>query len=189
MFFTRSWRYTALAGSEHDFDSTEKHPSVIDSFFRLVGNISRHYPSRAWLTNSRYSRLRNRKQLKTLIFWTISVVLFITVFAVVSCWLLTSHAANHTTEQRRCSSPAIREEWRAMSHSHQAEYISAVKCLMDLPSVFNAKTTLYDDFVYGHSKTGSYSHYAASFLPWHRMYIYVYERALRHNCAYQGPLP
>ena len=60
---------------------------------------------------------------------------------------------------------------------------------MDLPSVFKEGTTLYDDFVYGHSKTGSYSHYAASFLPWHRMYIHVYERALRYHCGYSESLP
>lgn len=55
--------------------------------------------------------------------------------------------------------------------------------------MYKEGTTLYDDFVFGHSKTGSYSHYAASFLPWHRMYIHVFERALRYHCGYSGSLP
>lgn len=83
----------------------------------------------------------------------------------------------------------MRKEWRYLNRTVQVEYISAVQCLMNLPSVLKEGTSLYDDFVFGHTKTGSYSHYAASFLPWHRMYIHVFEQALRHSCGYSDSLP
>ncbi|KAJ9143377.1 Tyrosinase central domain containing protein [Pleurostoma richardsiae] len=60
---------------------------------------------------------------------------------------------------------------------------------MHHPSIFHRDTSFYDDFIFAHSKTGVYSHYAAAFLPWHRMYVHVFEQSLRRKCEYNGPLP
>jgi tyrosinase len=45
-----------------------------------------------------------------------------------------------------------RVEWRKLSKSAQAEYISAVKCLDKLPSKIGLKTSHYNDFPYVHAK-------------------------------------
>ena len=34
----------------------------------------------------------------------------------------------------------------------------------------------------------SQAHDTAAFLPWHRYFIHIYERALREQCAYSGHL-
>ncbi|KAJ6109988.1 hypothetical protein N7486_002223 [Penicillium sp. IBT 16267x] len=38
-------------------------------------------------------------------------------------------------------------------------------------------------------RIGNYSHDAAPFLPWHRYFIYAYEKALKDHCGYKGTLP
>ncbi|KAK8041678.1 hypothetical protein PG993_006201, partial [Apiospora rasikravindrae] len=68
-----------------------------------------------------------------------------------------------------CRQLHVRREWRTIDVEEKRSYIMAVKCLMAHPSQFVAGTSYYDDFIYAHSKTGVYSHYAAAFLPWHRI--------------------
>lgn len=88
-----------------------------------------------------------------------------------------------------CNKPSKRLEWRQLDSYQQGAYISAVKCLMQQPSYFQGNTSFYDDFILAHSKVGYIAHYAAAFLPWHRMYMHVYERALRTHCDYEGTFP
>lgn len=88
-----------------------------------------------------------------------------------------------------CHKPSVRKEWRSLNSSSQHAYISAVICLMHHPSIFQEDTSYYDDFIYAHSQTGRYSHYAAAFLPWHRMYVRTFERALQEKCEYRGAQP
>lgn len=90
---------------------------------------------------------------------------------------------------KECHDPMVRKEWRTLDPTTQSAYISAVRCLMHHPSIFLEETSFYDDLIFAHSKTGSYSHYAAAFLPWHRLYMHVYEQALRQKCEYTGALP
>lgn len=87
-----------------------------------------------------------------------------------------------------CTNPVIRREWRDLSDVEKSEYIDAVQCLRSLPSRLGLNQTLYDDFPYVHSRNGEASHDTAAFLPWHRYFIHVYERALREQCAYSGHL-
>lgn len=59
----------------------------------------------------------------------------------------------------KCHKPSLRKEWRTLSRSEQVTYTTAVKCLMYSPSIFHADTSFYDDFVFAHSKTGSFSQF------------------------------
>ncbi len=92
-------------------------------------------------------------------------------------------------EQGDCAAITVRKEWRALADDEKARYISAVQCLMRHPSMYREGTSYYDDFIFAHSMTGSSAHYVATFLPWHRYYMYVYEQALRQKCGYQGSFP
>lgn len=60
---------------------------------------------------------------------------------------------------------------------------------MNHPSLRRVGTSFYDDLVLAHSETGSYSHYAAAFLPWHRLFLHTYEQALQQKCEYSGTFP
>ncbi|KAK3312335.1 putative tyrosinase [Apodospora peruviana] len=62
-------------------------------------------------------------------------------------------------ESSGCANPARRREWRTLGTTEKAEYISAVKCFHDLPSVIQ-------------KRIGEMTHYAAPFLPWHRYFIH-----------------
>lgn len=110
----------------------------------------------------------------------------ITVVPNIRRLLNTSKALIASSE--RCHSPSVRNEWRSLNQTQQNNYITAVKCLMTLPSVFEQQTSIYDDFVYVHTQSEAQTHYAAAFLAWHRYYIHLYETALRNSCGYDGNL-
>ncbi|KAG5784240.1 hypothetical protein H9Q73_002142 [Fusarium xylarioides] len=81
-----------------------------------------------------------------------------------------------------------RVEWRKLSKSAQADYISAVKCLDKLPSKIGLKTSHYNDFPYVHTKLNIQIHFVAQFLPWHRYFVHLYETSLR-GYGYRGSMP
>lgn len=62
---------------------------------------------------------------------------------------VTAAPANNTNTGR-CENPLIRHEWRQLSLKQRLDYISAIKCLMSLPSEGNdlwpGAKTRYDDF-------------------------------------------
>lgn len=114
-----------------------------------------------------------------------------------------------------CQQPTTRREWRTLSEPEKLDYVTAVKCLATKPSKLRNNGTLYDDFPWVHkhlsSKSGfsfiflsphleeprrlnnrhllSSAHVSAAFLPWHRQYIHLYEKALREECAFDSDLP
>ncbi|KNZ44064.1 hypothetical protein VP01_953g12 [Puccinia sorghi] len=100
-----------------------------------------------------------------------------------------SSQSNGTTAG--CQIIRVRREWRKFSVKEQTEYIRAVKCLAGLPSkVLPAdEYRRYDDFENVHSRMRHKIHWIASFLPWHRHYMFTYETALRDECGYSGNLP
>ncbi|KAI0014687.1 hypothetical protein F4780DRAFT_767260 [Xylariomycetidae sp. FL0641] len=99
--------------------------------------------------------------------------------------------ATPVVQQRQdgCTDPAIRKEWRALTDDNKAEYISAVQCLATKPSKLGLDSTLYDDFPYIHMTLNLDIHFVASFLPWHRYFVHLYETALRDDCGYEGVMP
>lgn len=90
-----------------------------------------------------------------------------------------------------CTEIRVRREWRKFSVDEQTAYINAVKCLAGLPSKLlpGGDYRRYDDFENVHSRMRSKIHWIASFLPWHRNFMFDYERSLREECGYSGNLP
>ncbi|KAH6838461.1 hypothetical protein B0I37DRAFT_316553 [Chaetomium sp. MPI-CAGE-AT-0009] len=86
-----------------------------------------------------------------------------------------------------CVNPVKRVEWRELDATLQRQYIDAVLCLKTKPSELGLNTTRYDDFPYVHTHLDTSIHTVAMFLPWHRMFVQVYEQALR-DCGYTGPM-
>ncbi|UNI21818.1 Tyrosinase [Purpureocillium takamizusanense] len=78
--------------------------------------------------------------------------------------------------------------------SKRLDYVNAVKCLQKLPartpkSVAAGAKSRFDDFVVTHLLQTRTIHYNGYFQPWHRWFIYEYERALRKECGYKGYQP
>ncbi|CZR69038.1 related to monophenol monooxygenase (tyrosinase) [Phialocephala subalpina] len=75
-----------------------------------------------------------------------------------------------------------------MPHRRHALTI-AINRLMDTPSRLGLNTSLYDDFTYIHIQLKNSVHHSAISLPWHRLFIHVFENALRTEGHYDGYLP
>ncbi|KAI8625267.1 hypothetical protein F5Y19DRAFT_467210 [Xylariaceae sp. FL1651] len=71
-----------------------------------------------------------------------------------------------------CTKPSVRREWRSLNTLERQEYLSAVKCL------YNTTSELVGN-----------AHEHAEFLPWHRMFLHIYEQKLRQYCGFEGQLP
>ncbi|KAK5996527.1 Tyrosinase ustQ [Cladobotryum mycophilum] len=76
------------------------------------------------------------------------------------------------------------------------EFIQAVNTLAQLPSQWRENGTIYDDFAILHGAIGSWvsgwddiAHRSASFLPWHRYTLIIYENALRKHAGFTGQIP
>ncbi|KAK0118659.1 hypothetical protein ONS95_007540 [Cadophora gregata] len=96
-------------------------------------------------------------------------------------------SATPTPIHRRsnCTNPTVRKEWRTLSRDEQISYVNAVNCLTTKPSRIGLSSPLYDDFPYVHNQLNNDIHSVASFLPWHRYFVHVYETALK-ECGYTG---
>ena len=86
----------------------------------------------------------------------------------------------------------VRQEWRRLTTAQQQSYISALKCLQSLPPLLphmppNASS--YSDYPYVHAHIGYRTHNSASFLPWHRYFLHLFESRLRTDCGYDGGIP
>ncbi|ELU39473.1 Tyrosinase domain-containing protein [Rhizoctonia solani AG-1 IA] len=114
---------------------------------------------------------------------------------------------------RSCSSPYTRKEWRELSTTEQTQFITALKCLGELPHStlvptnytagivsVNPSSSRYDDFVYAHMDTNVKDHFTGpqtrmhgallnNMLYRHRWYLTAFEKELRTQCDYTGYLP
>lgn len=88
-----------------------------------------------------------------------------------------------------CREERTRREWRTLSHFEKGDYIQAVNCLSSITSDKIQSGTLYDEFAWLHAGIGSWCHHSASFLPWHRYTLLLYEETLREHCGFEGDLP
>ncbi|VTT64566.1 unnamed protein product [Fusarium fujikuroi] len=91
----------------------------------------------------------------------------------------------------QCATPPrveIRIEWRKLSKSSQAEYISAVKCLDKMQSQLGLKTSRYNDFPYVHRTLNVQIEFNLHLLH-NRYFVHLYETSLRDECGYGGFMP
>lgn len=88
----------------------------------------------------------------------------------------------------------VRQEWGTLSVSQRKSYIDAVFCMQNKPSIIpdgevpGAKSR-FDDFVAVHANYTMHVHLNGLFLSWHRHFVYLWEQALREECAYEGYQP
>ncbi|KAK4955267.1 hypothetical protein LTR10_007462 [Elasticomyces elasticus] len=94
-----------------------------------------------------------------------------------------------TDVRSQCEKPAIRREWRELDAAGQVAFLEAVTCLVDTPSVLTGKGSVYDDLALVHRQIGAKTHMLASFFPWHRTFLHVFESLLEENCDYRNGLP
>ncbi|RYP61939.1 hypothetical protein DL771_009946 [Monosporascus sp. 5C6A] len=89
---------------------------------------------------------------------------------------------------------SIRREWGDLSDAEREDYISAVQCLQSKPSLLEegvapGAKSRFDDYVAVHISMTDDVHFVSKFLPWHRYFLWTYEKALREDCGYTGYQP
>lgn len=94
-----------------------------------------------------------------------------------------------------------RKEWRELSSQQQKSFLDAVSCLKKAPSksanIASGSRSRFDDIAYVHSKAASIgsvndpgiAHGGTWFLPWHRMFLQMFENILVDECGYNDALP
>jgi tyrosinase len=84
----------------------------------------------------------------------------------------------------------VRKEYSSLSKNQRLQYINAVKCLMDKPSVVPgvpATQSYYSDFAFLHINYARYTHFNGNFFGWHRHHVWLFEQAL-HGCGFPKEL-
>ncbi|KAF4613661.1 hypothetical protein D9613_007461 [Agrocybe pediades] len=84
--------------------------------------------------------------------------------------------------QHPCDNPIQRREWRALSDDEKGEYIDAVKCLQSKApynTTIKAAKSRFDEFQSFRITIADDVHFVGQFLPWHRLFVRNYEKALR----------
>lgn len=96
-----------------------------------------------------------------------------------------------TTVPQKCKSLRARLEWRAMKPRQKKDYVDAVKCLQQIPAANKTSViqTRFDELVSSHIDFADRVHSVGQFLPWHRGLLIIYERFIRNECHYKGPIP
>lgn len=106
--------------------------------------------------------------------------------------------------RQTCTTPKLRKDWAKATTAEKTAYLNAAVCVTKKPSRLGlVNATVQDDFAYTHAILYNQSesrvppssqqgprltaavHDFAAFLPWHRYYVMVYEKALR-DCGYTG---
>ncbi|GFF57475.1 tyrosinase central domain protein [Aspergillus udagawae] len=89
---------------------------------------------------------------------------------------------------------AVRREWGSLSRQERLDYIDAVHCLREKPPIL--PTDQYpgvrhrmDDFSATHINYTLHIHLSGIFFGWHRRFVWLWEKAMREECGYQGYQP
>ncbi|KAJ3191865.1 hypothetical protein HK101_007331 [Irineochytrium annulatum] len=77
-----------------------------------------------------------------------------------------------------CSSYSVRREWRDLSMPDRQKFINALEGVRRLPSLLGRRS-FYDDIVAMHAMAIAYIHGSPQFLPWHRTFLALYEKAIQ----------
>ena len=130
----------------------------------------------------------------------VGILLVIGSFALITFW-----SGPWARSPNLCKEAPIRREWRSLTFRERTEFIQGVNCLSTKPSSWGLNGTLYDDYALLHGRIGSWcwwillrrffcwiiiiGHRSASFFPWHRYTLHIWETALRDQCGFRGQLP
>ncbi|KAI1332965.1 Di-copper centre-containing protein [Xylariaceae sp. FL0255] len=91
-----------------------------------------------------------------------------------------------------CSNPEIRTEWSSYSDADRTSFVNAIVCLLGKPSggsQFPGSGNRYEDLTSTHRALSPNIHQTATFLVWHRYFVYTLESLLRNECGFTAVMP
>ncbi|KAM7219489.1 hypothetical protein V8F06_005044 [Rhypophila decipiens] len=95
------------------------------------------------------------------------------------------------TTTKKCVSPRVRKSWHTLSTAERQAYIDAELCLMSKPGTLGLRgaRSKFDEFQAVHVSQAEIAHFVGQFFPFHRLYVWAHEEALRKECGYTGAQP
>ncbi|GAP90699.1 putative tyrosinase protein [Rosellinia necatrix] len=90
------------------------------------------------------------------------------------------------------SNAHVRFEWSSYSRSDRTAFVKAIKCLQGKPSggsKFTGSRNRYEDLISVHRGMTANVHQTATFLVWHRYFVWVFEQMLRNECGFDRAMP
>lgn len=114
---------------------------------------------------------------------------FASVFAIAAIAILSTSCS--TTEPNIDTVSRVRKNVMSLSAQERADFVAAIKKMKAEPSPYDPAMSYYDQFVYWHLKAfycmsgsgGEHTmypaHMGAAFLPWHRVFLDMFESALK----------
>mmetsp|Transcript_54297 Transcript_54297/g.48873 ORF Transcript_54297/g.48873 Transcript_54297/m.48873 type:complete len:393 (+) Transcript_54297:69-1247(+) len=88
----------------------------------------------------------------------------------------------------QCHSIGIRKSTHTLSVAEKEEFLEALYLMKSTPSIYDPSYNAYDFFVYVHLLSNdpltTYGHAGWGFLPWHRIYLYLFEQELQRVTNY-----
>lgn len=113
--------------------------------------------------------------------------------ALLAAFLTNVAASNRRSSDDECTyeTAEVRKEWGDLQVAERLDYIDAVLCMQNLPSIWNLPGTKshFDDFVALHINLTIHIHVNGVFLHWHREFAHIWQTALRDECGYEGYQP
>ncbi|KAK4442953.1 hypothetical protein QBC34DRAFT_443795 [Podospora aff. communis PSN243] len=106
-------------------------------------------------------------------------------FALLAAAVSALPSSTKLAARQTCTSPRLRKAWSQATDEEKLAYLDAAVCVTKKPSKLNPKATLHDDFAYTHALLDFNIHQFPGFLPWHRYFVMLYEKALQ-DCGYKG---
>src|SRR6188508_1346303 len=101
------------------------------------------------------------------------------VLLAVFCLLVSSCSDDPATPDTELR---VRKNVKELSATEKQNYVDAVLKMKQTVSPYNASYNYYDQFVYWHLQAfkceNGAAHMGPAFLPWHRQFLLMYERAL-----------
>ncbi|KAF8610464.1 Di-copper centre-containing protein [Ceratobasidium sp. AG-I] len=98
-----------------------------------------------------------------------------------------AHKAHAAHKRATCTNPVVHVEWRSLTQAQRNSYHQAVKCLQTKKSNISG-VSAFDRYPSVHDNVFGNVHYVASFLPWHRQFLWLRLLDLK-DCGYNGPTP
>lgn len=91
-----------------------------------------------------------------------------------------------------CASPQTRIEWNNYTDSDRRAFVDSIACLTQRPSAgaaYSPSASRYEDLVKTHQILTNSIHGNGIFFPWHRLFVHVFEQALRTECGFNRSMP
>lgn len=147
--------YSKVRSSDYDQISAGDEPSELDlaEGEKLFAATTRTYSKQPWSRWPRLAGLICAGVVSVLLIFALGFMSGYDQGSQLSSTSSTSESLTSSTKigAANCTEPYFRREWRSLAVKEKKDYLDAVQCFIDSPSMLNMNGSLYDDFSWVHN--------------------------------------